>query len=65
MKLFLFLAVYVIACLSEVSESCSVMSDLYSPWDSPGQNTGVGTCSLLQGSSQLRDQTKISRIAGT
>ena len=22
---------------------------LYSPWNSPGQNTGVGTLSLLQG----------------
>ena len=22
---------------------------LYSPWNSPGQNTGVGICSLLQG----------------
>ena len=22
---------------------------LYSPWSSPGQNTGVGSCSLLQG----------------
>ena len=38
-----------------VSESHSVMSDplqprgLYSPWHSPGQNTGVGTLSLLQG----------------
>ena len=37
-----------------MSESCSVMSDslrrhgLYSPWDS-GQNTGVGSLSLLQG----------------
>ena len=37
------------------SESCSVMSGsllshrLYSPQDSPGQNTGVGSCSLLQG----------------
>ena len=35
-------------------ESCSVMSDtllprgLYSPWNSPGQSTGVGSCSLLQ-----------------
>ena len=35
--------------------SCSVMSDslrphgLYSPWNSPGQNTGVGSLSLLQG----------------
>ena len=36
-------------------ESCSVMSDslrppgLYSPWNSPGQNTGVGSLSLLLG----------------
>ena len=22
---------------------------LYRPWNSPGQNTGVGSCSLLQG----------------
>ena len=40
--------------LSE-SESRSVVSDslrlhgLYSPWNSPGQNTGVGSLSLLQG----------------
>ena len=37
------------------SESQPVVSDslwphgLYSPWNSPGQNTGVGSCSLLQG----------------
>ena len=37
------------------SESLSVMSDflrphgLYSPWNSPGQNTGVDRLSLLQG----------------
>ena len=37
------------------SESCSVVSDslrpqgLDSPWNSPGQNTGVGSGSLLQG----------------
>ena len=37
------------------SLSCSVVSDslrprgLYSPWNSPGQNTGVGSFSLLQG----------------
>ena len=37
------------------SESCSVVSDslrphgLYSPWNSPGQNTGVGSLSFLQG----------------
>ena len=36
-------------------ESCSVVSHslrphgLYSPWNSPGQNTGVGSCSFLQG----------------
>ena len=38
-----------------MSESGSVMSNslqphgLYSPWNSPGQNTGVGSLSLLQG----------------
>ena len=37
------------------SESCSVVSDflrphgLYSPWNTPGQNTGEGSLSLLQG----------------
>ena len=37
------------------NERCSVVSDsfrphrLYSPWNSPGHNTGVGSCSLLQG----------------
>ena len=37
---------------------------LYSPWNSPGQNTGVGSLSLLQGSSQPRDRTQVSHIAG-
>ena len=38
-----------------VKVSCSVVSDslqthrLYSSWNSPGQNTGVGSLSLLQG----------------
>ena len=38
-----------------MSEICSVLSDslqphgLYSPWNSPGQNTGVGSLFLLQG----------------
>ena len=52
------------------SESCSVMSDslpphgLYSLWNSPGQNsTGVGSLSLLQGSSRPRDRTQVSCIA--
>ena len=41
--------------ISYESESRSVTSDslpphgLYSPWNSPGQNTGVGSLSLLQG----------------
>ena len=40
---------------SSESESCSVVSDslwpygLYSPWNSPGQNIGVGSLSFLQG----------------
>ena len=36
----------------------------YSPWNSPGQNTGVGSLSLHQGSSQPKDQTQVSLIAG-
>ena len=41
--------------LKSESERHSVMSDslrshgLYSPWNSPGQNTGLGSLSLLQG----------------
>ena len=41
--------------LNEQSESLLVVCDslqpheLYSPWNSPGQNTGVGSFSLLQG----------------
>ena len=43
-----------ISYLSNGSESHSVVSNslqpcgLYSPWNSPGQNTGVGSLSLLQ-----------------
>ena len=39
----------------KVSQSCLTLCDpmdytvLYSLWNSPGQNTGVGSCSLLQG----------------
>ena len=52
------------------SESHSVVSDslqpygLYSPWNSPGQNTRVGAVPFSRGSSQPRDQTQVSRIAG-
>ena len=41
--------------LNSESKSCSVTLDsvgphgLYSPWNSPGQNTGVGSCFHLQG----------------
>ena len=41
--------------MMSTSESCSVVSvflqphGLYSPWNSPGQYTGVGSHSLLQG----------------
>ena len=40
--------------IAEVKWKSLVVSDsathgLYSPWDSPGQNTGVGSLSLLQG----------------
>ena len=37
---------------------------LYSPRNSPGQNTGVGSRSLLRGSSQPRDWMQVSCIAG-
>ena len=46
--------------LASESESCLVVSDsllphgLYSPWNSPGQNTGVSIISLLQGIFQPR-----------
>ena len=50
--------------------SGSVMSDslgphrLLCPWDSPGKNTGVDCCSLLQRIFPTRDQTLVSGIAG-
>ena len=37
---------------------------LYSPWDSPGQNPGVGAFPFSRGSSQPRDRTQVSCIAG-
>ena len=52
------------------SESHSVVFDslqphgLYSPWNYPGQNTGVGTFPFFRGSSQPRDWTQVSHIAG-
>ena len=57
------------------SESCSVVSDslwphgLYSPWNSPGQNTGVGKPfpspeDLPNPGIEPRDRTQVSCIAG-
>ena len=52
------------------SESRSVMSDslqlhgLCSWWNSPVQNTGVGSLFLLQGIFPTQDQTQVSHIAG-
>ena len=33
-------------------------------WNSPGQNTGVGSFSILQGSLQPRNRTQVSHVAG-
>ena len=52
------------------SESHSAVSDclrrhgLYSPWNSPGQKTGLGSLSLLQRSSEPRDRTQIFHMVG-
>ena len=36
--------------LVTVAQSCPILCDpIHSPWDSPGQNIGVGSHSLLQG----------------
>ena len=53
------------------SESLPVMSNSLQPhgpcrpWNSPGQNPGVGSCSLLQGIFPTRDWTQVSRTAGS
>ena len=53
------------------TESHSVVSDslqpllLYSPWNSPGQNTGEGSyIPFSRGSFQPRDWTQVSHITG-
>ena len=42
------LAIWLGPMLSVMSNSLG-LHGLYSPWNFPGQNTGVGSCSLLQG----------------
>ena len=55
MKRNLFTWNYSLQVVESESESCSFVSEslwphvLYSPWNSPGQNTGGGILSLLQG----------------
>ena len=51
------------------TESHSVVSDslwphgLYSPWNSPGQSTGAGSLSLLQGIFPTQGSNQVSHIA--
>ena len=55
-----------------VAQSCSTplgphglqLVRLLCSWNSPGKNTGMGSHSLLQGSSRPRDQTHVSCVAG-
>ena len=54
----------------EWNDSRSVMSNslqphgLYSPWNSPAQNTEWVAVPFSRGSSQPRDRTQVSHIAG-
>ena len=57
--------------LYHICESHSVVSNslqpkgLYSPWNSPGQNTGKGSLFLLQGIVPNQGSNTISHIAGS
>ena len=50
----------------EVAQLCLTLCDTlgYSPWNSPGQNTGVGSLSLLQGIFPTQQSNWVSCIAG-
>ena len=55
---------------SEVAQSCPTLCDpmdirLLCPWDFLGKSTGVGCLFLLQGTSQHRDRTQVSRNEAT
>ena len=65
----------VVACVLCCAKSLSHVQLFVTPWtaappgssiygDSPGKNTGVGCHASSRGSSQLRDWTQISLIAG-
>ena len=47
----------------KVKKCVALSKCLYSPWNSPGQSTGVGSLSLLQGIFPTRVQTQVSCIA--
>ena len=50
----------------KVTQSCPTLCYPmdYSLWNSPGQNTGVGSLSLLQGIFPTQGSTQVSHIAG-
>ena len=50
----------------KVTQSCPTLSDPvdYSPWNSPGQNTGMGSLSLLQRIFPTQGSNPNIRIAG-
>ena len=49
----------------QLKDTCSLRPHgLYRPWNSPGQNTGVGSHSLLQGTFLTQESTRVSCIAG-
>ena len=50
--------------VSGMSDSFATPWSIYIPWNSPGQNTIVGSLSLLQGISQPKNQTQVSCTAG-
>ena len=51
-------------CEREVKKWKSLSRVRLSPYDSPGQPTGVGSLSLLHGIFQPRDRTGVSHVAG-
>ena len=65
----LYIIIYIYIYISE-SESHLVVYDslqpheLYSPWNSPGRNTRVGSHSLLQGIFPMQGSNPVSHIAG-
>ena len=55
-----------IVCEVKVAQSCPTLCDPTdcSPWNSLGQNTEVGSHSLLQGIFPTQGSTQVSSIAG-